>query len=113
MPPETPDWKQLELIVADIQRQLAPSAEVRHNQRVGGRSGRRRKLDVTVTQKIGAYTVFVVFDCKRHKKPAGLKDVAAFAEQVQDVNPHFPDAVVPDGTIRACFPCNPKGFRPF
>jgi hypothetical protein len=86
MPPDTPDWKRLELIVADIQRQLAPNADVRHNQWVDGRSGRRRKLDVTVTQMIGAYTVFVVLDCKRRKRPAELKDVAAFAEQVHDVN---------------------------
>lgn len=83
---DTPDWKRLELIVADIQRQLAPNAEVRHDHWVVGRSGRRRKLDVTVTQKIGTYAVFIAFDCKRHKRPVALKDVAAFAEQIQDVD---------------------------
>jgi Restriction endonuclease len=80
-----PDWEQLELIIADIQRQLAPEAEVRHDHWVKGRSGRRRKLDITVSQKIGAYPIFIVFDCKRHAKPVKMKDVEAFAGQCEDV----------------------------
>lgn len=86
MPRENSDWKQLEVIVADIQKQLAPDAEVRHDHRVIGKSGRRRKLDVTIAQKIGSFPVFIVFDCKRHKRPVQLKDAAAFAMQLEDVN---------------------------
>jgi hypothetical protein len=85
MPQEKPAWEQLELIVADIQRQLAPDAEVRHNHWVAGKSGRRRKLDITVSQKVSAYPIFIVFDCKRHKKPVKMKDVEAFAGQLEDV----------------------------
>jgi hypothetical protein len=80
-----PDWEKLELIVAEIQKQLAPDAEVRHNHRVIGKSGRRRKLDIKVSQKISAYPVFIVFDCKRHKRPVKMKDVEAFAGQLEDV----------------------------
>jgi hypothetical protein len=81
-----PAWEQFELLIARMQRQLAPDAEVRQNHRVRGRSGRLRKLDVSITQKVSAYPVFIVFDCKLHKKPVKLKDVAAFAEQRDDVN---------------------------
>jgi Restriction endonuclease len=85
MPEEKPAWEQFELIVADIQRQLAPDAEVRHNHWVKGKSGRRRKLDISISQKVSAYPIFIVFDCKRHKKAVKMKDVEAFAGQLEDV----------------------------
>lgn len=82
-----PLWKQLELIIVEIQKQLAPDAQVRHNHQVKGRSGRIRKLDVTITQHVGAYPVFIVFDCKhRTTRPIEIGDVEAFAVQVEDVN---------------------------
>lgn len=81
-----PKWQQLEQIVSRIQQDLAPSAKVRHNHNVLGKSGRRRKLDVTVTQSIGPYSVFIVFDCKRHRRLVAMKDVAAFSVQLEDVS---------------------------
>lgn len=87
MTDSTPLWKQLELIIVEIQKQLAPNAQVRHNHKVKGRSGRIRKLDVTITQNVGAYPVFIVFDCKhRTTRPVEISDVEAFAVQVEDVN---------------------------
>jgi hypothetical protein len=86
MATDKPEWELLEIIVADIQKQLAPNAEVRHNHRVTGKSGRRRKLDVTVSQKVGTSPVFIVFDCKHHKRTVKLKDVAAFSVQLEDVS---------------------------
>jgi hypothetical protein len=80
-----PRWELLEIIVADIQKQLDPNADVRHNHIKLGKSGRRRKLDVTITQKVGTSSVFIVFDCKYHKRTVKLKDVAAFSEQLEDV----------------------------
>ncbi len=80
-----PQWELLEIIVADIQKQLAPNADIRHNHKVVGKSGRRRKLDVTISQKVGTSTVFVVFDCKNHKRTVKMKDVEAFSGQLEDV----------------------------
>ncbi|RYZ82957.1 MAG: hypothetical protein EOP04_20955 [Proteobacteria bacterium] len=84
-PKQKPEWEQLELIVADIQRQLAPDATVRHNHRVVGKSGRTRKLDISVSQKVGLYPTFIVFDCKRHTRAVSIGDVEAFAGQLRDV----------------------------
>ena len=81
-----PDWEQLEIVIADIQRQLAPTATVVHNDSILGRSGRTRKLDVTVRNSIGGHPILIVFDSKRHSRTVKLKDVAAFAEQIEDVN---------------------------
>lgn len=86
MSKKKPEWEELEIIVTKIQKQLAPEADVRHNHRVVGKSGRRRKLDVTISQKVSSFPVFIVFDCKRHSKSVKLKDVAAFAMQIEDVD---------------------------
>jgi len=86
MPNKKPEWEELEIIVAEIQMQLAPKGEVHHNHRVMGKSGRWRKLDVTISQNVSTFPVFIVFDCKHHSKPVKLKDAAAFSVQLEDVN---------------------------
>jgi hypothetical protein len=82
---QNPPWKKLEIVCADIERQLSPNAVVRHNHRVVGKSGGRRKLDISIAQNIGTYPVFIVIDCKKHKRPVSRDKVAAFAEQLSDV----------------------------
>lgn len=64
-PPDKPDWQKLEEMIAVIQGDLAPGAVVRHNHRVIGKSGRRRQLDVTISQRISTIPVFIVFECKQ------------------------------------------------
>lgn len=80
-----PEWEELEIIVTEVQKQLAPDAVIQHNHRVMGKSGRRRKLDVTISEKISSFPIFIVFDCKHHSTPVRLKDVAAFSVQLEDV----------------------------
>lgn len=79
------EWEELEKMVADIQKQLAPDATVLHNHHVMGKSGRKRKLDVTISQRISSFPIFIIFDCKHHSKPVTLKDTAAFSVQIEDV----------------------------
>ena len=80
------EWEELEKIIAEIQKQLAPTAIVEHNKRAVGKSGRKRKLDVAISTSIGTSPLFIIFDCKLHKKPVTLEDVAAFSVQVEDVS---------------------------
>jgi len=85
---QTPDWQKLEQVIADIQSVLAPGAVVQHDEPVIGKSGARRKLDVSIRQNIGADSMLIVIDCKHHKDNTtrvNRKDVAGFAEQLQDV----------------------------
>lgn len=82
----TKEWEELEKIVTEIQQQLASDATVEHNRKMIGKSGITRKLDVSVSTKIGLAPILVVFDCKHHRKPVTLKDVAAFSVQVEDVS---------------------------
>lgn len=83
---QDPDWKKLEKVIADIQRVLAPNAVVQHDERVIGRSGALRKLDVSIRYSLGADPILIIVDCKHHSKDAvDRKEVAGFAEQLEDV----------------------------
>lgn len=92
------DFEDLELLVAKIQRELAPTAEVLHNQRLQGRkSGRDRQIDVLVKDRIGQYDIFIVVDCKDYKKPADVKSVEEFYGLVDDVGAQKGVLVCPSG----------------
>lgn len=87
-PPEKPDWKKLEEVVFNVERFIvrgARDATVKLNDRVIGRSGRRRQLDVTLRYKIGNIPNFVVFECRHYKRPVDIDQVEAFAKKLEDV----------------------------
>lgn len=63
-----PEWQQLELLVASIQRQLAPGAKVTHNAKVEGKhSETTRQVDVLVEQYVGQYPIRIALDAKTTK----------------------------------------------
>ena len=68
----SPPWRELEKTVAEIHRQLAPDAEVEHDIKVVGRSGRKRQLDVRITSKIGPYPVNIVLECRKTGRRVGI-----------------------------------------
>ena len=78
-------WRQFEEFVASIQRQLAPKATVQHDERIVGKSGVARQIDVTVREHIGQYQMFIAIDCKNWRRPVDIADVGAFADLVEDV----------------------------
>lgn len=92
------DYKDLELLVAKIQRELAPTAEVVHNVYLQGRkSGRRRQIDVLVRDRIGQYEIQIVIDCKDYKKPVDVKSVEEFYGLLDDVGAQKGVLVCPSG----------------
>lgn len=82
---ETPKWKKFEQVIAEIQRALAPDATVRHDHRIKSKSGRKRKIDVSITTHIGKIPILIAIDCKDHKRLVEGKVVAAFYDQVDDI----------------------------
>jgi hypothetical protein len=88
-----PEWKKLELVIAEIQKEIARDAVVKHNDKkrgkmVDGKPGKIRKLDVSIRKKIGTAEVLIAIDAKHHTRPVDRGLVAKFAEQVEDVNAH-------------------------
>jgi len=93
-----PPWKQLELLVAQIQKELAPDAEVQHNVKLKGRdSEQMRQVDVLVRQSIGQYVMMIAIDCKDHAEPVDVKGLEEFYGLLQDIGAHKGAMVAPKG----------------
>jgi len=82
---EPPNWKKFEKVIAYIQRALAPDAIVRHDHRINAKSGRKRKIDVSITSNVGNIPILIAIDCKNHKRLVEGRDIAAFYDQVDDI----------------------------
>src|SRR5450830_657582 len=92
------DWRDLEQLVAKIQRSLAPQAFVEHNAKVWGvDSETNRQIDVLVKQRIGQYEMMIAIDCKDHQTPNDVKGVEEFAGMVEDIRANKGVLVCPSG----------------
>ncbi len=86
---QPPEWLQLETLIAEIQKQLAPGANVTHNAMLPGYdSETTRQIDVLVEQSVGQFSMFIVIDCKDYKVPVNVKGVEEFIGLVKDVRAH-------------------------
>lgn len=92
----------LELLVAKIQKQLAPHSEVLHDVKLDGHLSRRqRQIDVLIRDKIGQYEILIIVNCKDYKKPVDVKGIEEFAGLQQDVRAHRGVLVCPKGFSKA------------
>jgi hypothetical protein len=97
-----PEWQQLELLVASIQRQLAPGAKVTHNAKLfGQQSETQRQVDVLVEQTIGPCFIRIVIDCKDYASPVDVKGVEEFHGLMVDVGANKGALVCPAGFTKA------------
>jgi hypothetical protein len=95
-------YRELEILVAQIQKQLAPNAEIFHNVKfIGLRSKRKRQIDVLVTQQIGQYPIQIVIECKDYKAPVDVKGVEEFSGLLEDVAAQRSVMVCPAGFTAA------------
>jgi hypothetical protein len=78
-------WPAFERLVAALQRRLDPAAVVTWDERVEGRSGRKRQLDVVVRGRVGIAPIMLVVECKEYSKPVGIELVEAFFGKLADV----------------------------
>jgi len=82
-------WKRFEKLAYEIQKDLAPNAEVKFDEKIlGVDSGVPRQVDISIRQNIGQMPMLIVMDCKDHKDPVDVKDMEAFAGEVRDVRAH-------------------------
>lgn len=105
------DFKDLEMLVAKIQKQLAPTATVTHNAKMKGRhTGVMRQIDVLVEQNVGQYQMRIVLDAKDYKTPVDVKGVEEFHGVVDDVGAQKGVLVCPAGFSDAA-KARAKGFQ--
>jgi len=54
-------YKEFEQLVAQIQKDLAPQANVEHDVRIPGQlTGTKRQIDVLVSQRVGQYDIKII-----------------------------------------------------
>ena len=80
-----PKWKKFEELVAEVQKRLSPNAQVKHNDKIRGKSGALRQVDVSVRETIGQFQILVVIECKDQKDPVDLPKIEQFMGLVQDI----------------------------
>jgi len=90
----------LEKLVAEIHRELDPTAVVRHNVMMPGLSGASRQIDVLIESTTGPFTLKIVVDAKDHARPIDIKGVETFIGMRDDVQAHQGSMVCPKGFTR-------------
>jgi hypothetical protein len=86
------DSRDLEILVAKIQTQLAPDAVVEHDVKLVG-----RHIDVLVRQRLGQYEMLVVLDCKDYAHRVDVKAVEEFHGLLDDVGAQRGALIAPKG----------------
>ena len=81
-----PEWKQFEILVANIQKELSPGSVVIHNDKILGRKSRvTRQIDVSIRGKVAQFDFLVIIDCKDYAQPVDVKDIEDFLGLIDDV----------------------------
>jgi hypothetical protein len=97
-----PKWKQFEVLVAKIQADLAGAAAVvTPNDKIMGKTGILRQIDVSIRANVGQFQILVVIDCKDYNHPLDIKDVEEFIGMSQDVGAHRAAMVAAKGYSEA------------
>lgn len=78
-------WEEFEDIITKIHRETAPHAVITRNDKVQGKSGVLRQIDVSMKQKEGIYKFFIVIECKKYTRPVRIELVEAFSSKLIDV----------------------------
>ncbi|MEU3222619.1 restriction endonuclease [Streptomyces sp. NPDC006976] len=97
-------WREFELLVAEVVRRSDPFATVEHDQRLRGRSGKLRQIDVLARGKVAGEEILIVVECKDHGRPVGVAEVEAFLGKLLDVAADkgvlFSSSGYTDGAVR-------------
>ena len=97
-----PKWKQFELLVAKIQADLAGAEGiVTPNDKIMGKTGIFRQIDISIKSNVGQFQILVVIDCKDYNHPLDITDVEAFVSMAQDVQAHRAAMVAAHGYSEA------------
>lgn len=78
-----------EKVVAEVQQQVDPNANVSHNRRLVDRLGHTRQFDVVIEGSFAGQQLLGVIECKDLKKRVGSPEIDAFVTKAGDINANF------------------------
>ena len=96
-----PKWRRFERLVAKIQSDLAPSAVVKHNEKVQGRSGALRQVDVCIRRQVGQFPLLIALECKDLQRSVTVKHVEEFSGLLEDIGANKGGIVASNGFTKA------------
>lgn len=77
--------KEFEEIVAAIHEQFSNGATITKDERVRGKSGMNRQIDVAIRTNIAGYKIFIIVECKDYKEKVGIDKVDELIGKMEDV----------------------------
>lgn len=77
--------KIFEKVTAELHKYFTSSASVKHNQKLMGKSGIFRQIDVLIEDNMATYSLKIVVDCKYYSKKVDINDVGEVWDIVDDV----------------------------
>jgi hypothetical protein len=77
--------KEYERIVAEIHRQFADGVTVTEDEKILGKSGEERQIDVVLRGRVSVYPVIIIVDCKDYKRKVGIQRVDEMIGKIDDV----------------------------
>ncbi|GEM_PF-1096198 len=79
-------WKDFEKLAEQFYRTFAQDAVVTYNDKILGKSGETRQIDVSIRKTVGPHALLIVVDCKDYKThKVDIQDVEAFNTMKNDV----------------------------
>lgn len=77
--------KQYEQIVADIHKQFSGAADITLNEKIIGKSGVVRQIDVSLRSSVVGYSVLIIVECKDYKRKVDVGCVDELIGKIDDV----------------------------
>jgi len=74
-----------EKLIHKIYTELEPNADVRFNDKILGRSGIERQIDVSIRTKIAGHDILIIIQAKDHSTPIDIKVLGEFVFVVNDI----------------------------
>jgi len=106
------DHQTFEYVTAELHRYLFPHSVVKQNQKIKGRSGVLRQVDILVEDIVGICPIKIVIDCKYYKTKVDINTVDEVWGLVDDVRANYGMIVCNTGfTEGAMGRANEKGLK--
>ena len=81
-------WQEYEREICEELRKLFPESNILTNQRMAGRCGSMRQVDILVRERVAGREINIVVDGKYFSRKVDVKVVESFAGLVRDVRAH-------------------------
>jgi len=78
--------KKYEEITTEIYKLISPKSNVKHDQRIKGKSGVLRQVDILIEDCIASHPIRIAVDCKYYSSKVDINDVAVVWDIVDDVH---------------------------